>query len=67
MSRKQSFLTLTAAADVGGEQSRPTGEISRSHPEEGHRLMRAFLRITEAHLREALVAFVEELARSTRG
>jgi len=66
MSRKRRFLDLPADAYVDGEQPHPLGENSRSDPEEGHRLMRAFLRIKEAHLREALVAFVEELARSTR-
>jgi len=58
----RSFLTLTADAVVDGGQSGPFGENSRPHPEEGRRLMRAFLRIKEARLREALVNLVEELS-----
>lgn len=64
MSRKQSFLTLTTDAYVRGGQPHPPGENFRSQPEEGHRLMRAFLMIKEPHLREALVTLVEDLARS---
>jgi hypothetical protein len=64
MSRKQSFLTLITDAHVDGAQPYPPGENFRSQPEEGHRLMRAFLRIKEADLREALITLVEELARS---
>ena len=67
MSRKRSFLTLREDADADGGQTGPLGENSRPQPEEGHRPMRAFLSINETHLRDALVAFVEELARSTRG
>jgi hypothetical protein len=63
MSRKQSFLTLTADAYVDGGQPRPTGENFRSDPEEGHRLMRAFLTIEDPRIREALVIFVEELSK----
>jgi hypothetical protein len=64
MSRKQSFLTLTTDAYVVDGQPYPPGEGFQSRPEEGHRLMRAFLRIKEADLREALITLVEELARS---
>jgi hypothetical protein len=64
MSRKQSFLTLTTDAYVRGGHPHPPGENFRSQPEEGHRLMRAFLMINEPHLREALVTLVEDLARS---
>jgi hypothetical protein len=65
MSRKQSFLTLITDAYVDGGQN-PPDENSRSRPEEGHRLMRAFLTIKEARLREAIIILVEELARSDK-
>jgi hypothetical protein len=55
---------LTPDASVDGGQPHPPAENFRSQPEEGHRLMRAFLRIKEPHLREALVTLVENLARS---
>lgn len=64
MSRKQRFLTLPRIRK-GDDLIVP--ENSRPLPEEGRRLMLAFLQIREAHLREALVTFAEELARSTRG
>ncbi len=63
MSRKRSVLTLPADAVVDVGQSGPFDENS-PHPEEGRRLVRAFLRIKEARLREALVALVEELSMS---
>ncbi len=55
--------SLTLPADVDGGQADPVGENSRPHPEEGRRLMRAFWGIKEAPLREAFVAFVEELSK----
>jgi hypothetical protein len=45
MSRKKSFLTLITDEHVDGGQPYPPGENFRSQPGEGHRLMRAFLRI----------------------
>ena len=62
MSRKGSFLTLPKEAVVEGGQSGSFGENSRPDPEQGHRLMRAFLRIKDARLRDALVTLIEELA-----
>jgi hypothetical protein len=59
MSRKRSFLTLPKEVVVEGGQTGSFGENSRPDPEQGYRLMRAFLRIKEARLREALVTFVE--------
>jgi hypothetical protein len=58
-----SKLTIQPAdAHDGGGQPDGPGENSRPLPEEGHRLICAFLQIQEAHLREALVTFVEELS-----
>jgi hypothetical protein len=64
MSRKQNYLTLATNASVDAGQPYPPGENFRPRPEEGHQLMRAFLGIKEAHLREALITLVEEVARS---
>jgi hypothetical protein len=66
MSRKQSFLTLITDAYVDGGHPYPPGANFPSQPEEGHRLMRSFLTIKEARLREAIIILVEELARSDK-
>ncbi len=62
MSRNRCSLTLPRDADVDGGQSGHFGENSRPNPEDGCGLIRAFLRIKEARLREALVTLVEELS-----
>jgi hypothetical protein len=62
MSSKLGFLIPPADAHNGDRQPDRSGENSRPLPEEGHRLICAFLQIKEAHLREALVTFVEELS-----
>jgi hypothetical protein len=62
MSSKLGFLIPPAHAHNGDRQPDRSGENSRPLPEEGHRLICAFLQIKEAHLRDALVTFVEELS-----
>ena len=62
MSRKRSSLTLPVDAFVDGGKPDPLSDNSRPDPEEGHRLIRAFLRIKEARLREALATLVEKLS-----
>jgi hypothetical protein len=63
MSKKENSSTLfsNAHGDLGQR------EISMGHsrlaPEEGHRLMHAFLKIEKASVREALVKFVEVLSK----
>ncbi len=59
---KENFSTPPSNVDDDGGQGDPPRETSRPLPEEGRRLMRAFLRIEKASLREALVNFVEELS-----
>ena len=48
---------------VNRGQTDPAASFSRPHPEEGHRLMRAFLSIREAALREAIITFVAEVSK----
>jgi len=62
MSRKQGFSGLAAKVYVGGVQPEAPEENSRPDPEEGHRLMRAFLRIKAGPVREAVITFVEILS-----
>jgi hypothetical protein len=62
MSSKLQLLTPPADEHDPGVQPDRPGENSRPLPKEGHRLICAFLRIKEEHLREALVTFVEELS-----
>jgi hypothetical protein len=53
--------TTKGALDVG--QGEGAGRISAS-PEEGHRLIQAFLRIERADLREEVFHFVTEMLRA---
>jgi hypothetical protein len=62
MSRKQGFSDLAAKVYAGGAQPEAPEENSRPDPEEGHRLIRAFLRIKSAAAREAVISFVETLS-----
>ena len=62
MARKESFSVGQAKASVYGAQRDLIGVHSRRDPEEGRRLMRAFLNIREAALREAVIALVTELS-----
>ena len=61
--RKNKSLTLVIDEVGDGGQLSHLTDASRRCPEEGHRLIRAFLTIKEARLREALVFLVEELSR----
>jgi len=63
MSKKYNSFTLAVDAVVAGGQSSHFTDTSRPHPEEGHRLIRAFLTIKDARLREAFIALVEELSK----
>jgi hypothetical protein len=62
MARKETFSVGQAKASVYGGQRDLIGVHSRPDPEEGRRLMRAFLNIREAALREAVIALVTELS-----
>ena len=62
MARKETSSVGQAKAFVDGEQRDLAKGHSRPDPEEGRRLMRAFLNIREAALREAVIALVTELS-----
>jgi hypothetical protein len=64
MARKETFLVGQAKASVEGGQGDFAGDHSRPDPEEGRRLMRAFVNIREAALREALIALATALSTS---
>jgi hypothetical protein len=51
---------LVDAFIIDGQRER-SGDSARPNPEEGHRLMRAFLSIEQAALREKIVNLVMEL------
>jgi hypothetical protein len=52
---------LADASFIDGERER-SGDSARSNPGEGHRLMRAFLSIEQADVRETIVNFVMKLS-----
>lgn len=62
MARKESLSVDRAKASVADGQRDFAGVHSRPDPEEGRRLMRAFVNIREAALREAVVALVTEIS-----
>ncbi len=62
MAQSEISLAGTKGASIDGSQLDRSGPSSRSKPEEGHRLMRAFVSIRQAALREAIVKFVDELS-----
>lgn len=67
MSKRENFSALPMDAYGDRGQRDLSSENSRPLPEEGHRLMPAFLRIEKTSVRKALVNFVEELStRRTR-
>ncbi len=62
MTQNEIFLAGPEDASIDGGQLDRSGPSSRSNPEEGHRLMRAFLGVRQAGLRKALVNLVTELS-----
>lgn len=55
------FTRLAGEYGLGGQFNVP-GERSPPSPEEGSRLLRIFLKITEPSLRQAVVRLVEDLS-----
>ena len=47
----------------GGGQHHPAGASSRPTPEDGHRLIQAFMDVKQAALREAIIRLVTELSK----
>ena len=62
MARNEAFSTGPADGAVNGGQRDRAGASSRPKPEEGLRLMHAFLSIRHAALREAVIKLVTELS-----
>jgi hypothetical protein len=62
MARNEAFSTSLADASVDGGQVDRAGASARPKPEDGLRLMHAFLSIQHAALREAVIKFVTELS-----
>jgi hypothetical protein len=62
MSNKENSSTLFSNARGDLAQREISTGHSRPTPEEGHRLMHAFLKIEKASVREALVKLVEVLS-----
>jgi hypothetical protein len=63
MATKERYSRVTADASVWSEHD-PRGSEYPSDPEEGRRLLRAFLSIRQAAVREAIVSFVTVAAKS---
>ena len=59
-------LSAGAATAISGVQGNRSGVRSLPRPEDGLRLMHAFVAIESADLRDAVVKFVEELSRTQR-
>jgi hypothetical protein len=65
MAAKDTFSGGAAAA-ISGAQSNRSAIGSLPKPEEGLRLMHAFVTIESVDVREAVVKFVEELSKTQR-
>ena len=59
-------LSAGAAVAISGVQSNRSRIRSLAKPQEGLRLMHAFVAIESADLRDAVVKFVEDLSRTQR-
>jgi hypothetical protein len=63
MANQANFSVVPSDTRVNRGQTDPARGFSWSNPEEGYRLMRAFLNIREAALREAIITFVAEVSK----
>ena len=63
MAQRKTFSEgIEGDLSVNAGQLERFGNSTRPNPEQGHRLMRAFVSIRQAALREAIVKFVDELS-----
>ena len=62
MEKKQALFVPPCASSANVEGSGSAGRFFLPSPEEGHRLIGAFLRITRPSLREAIIELVTELS-----
>ncbi len=65
MAQIETFSAGVVDAAVNVDRLERFGDSSRPSPEEGHRLMRAFLNIEKASLREAIINLALELSALT--
>ena len=64
MAKKDAFSTGPSASFINhGSQRKRAGTPSRPTPEDGHRLIYAFMEIKQVALREAIIQFVTELSK----
>jgi hypothetical protein len=64
MTKKEPFSTGPSHALIkGGGQRNPAGASCRPTPEDGRRLIHAFMDIKQAALREAVIGLVTELSK----
>jgi len=64
MVKKEASSTGSSDAFIHHDGRRnPAGASSRPTPEDGVRLIRAFMNVKQAGLREAIIQFVEELSK----
>jgi hypothetical protein len=63
MAKKEPFSTSPSDARIKGGQRNPARASSRPTPEDGRRLIHAFMDIKQAALREAVIRLVIELSK----
>jgi len=64
MAKKGAFSTGSSDAFINhGGQRNPAGTSSRPTPEDGLRLIHAFMDVKQAALREAIIQFIVELSK----
>lgn len=63
MAKKDAYSSGNDNAFARGEQGDDAGSSSWPKPEEGLRLMHAFLDIRQSEVRDAIIKFVAELSR----
>ena len=65
MAKKE--LLSTGPAGLSARSEKAINDSSRPKPEEGLRLMHAFLEIKKAEVRKAIIKYVEEQSRLEKG
>jgi len=63
MAKQANFSVVRSDTRVNRGRTDPARGFSWSDPEEGYRLMRAFLNIREPALRDAIITFVAEVSK----
>jgi hypothetical protein len=64
MAKKEAFTTGSSGASIDHDGQRdPAGASSRPTPEDGLRLIHAFLGVKQAALREAIIKLAAELSK----